>query len=350
MNDQITVNAVLALFGLTEPLEIKPYGRGLINDTWLVTQPGSRYILQRVNQRVFRNPPDISYNIQLAGKFLKKKHPDYLFVEPLKTVSGDLMASTPHGWFRLFPFVEGSHSIDVAATPEQAFEAARQFGRFTAYLSNFRALKLMITLPDFHNLGLRCDQFEKALKTTSENHLSAAADCIGALKAHSDIAATYHSICENPRILKRATHHDTKISNVLFDEQGRGLCVVDLDTLMPGYFISDFGDMMRTYLCPVSEEEKDLSLIEVRDDFYKAILNGYMSEMREILSEEEQQHVYYSGLFMTYMQALRFLTDYLNGDVYYGASYPGHNLVRAKNQVRLLECLLEKEHSLSKMH
>ena len=106
MNDKITVNAVLALFGLSEILELKPYGRGLINNTWLVEVPGKRFILQRINQEVFRNPPDIAYNVQLAGKYLKKIDPDYLFVEPLKTVSGDLMASTVRGWFRLFPFIE----------------------------------------------------------------------------------------------------------------------------------------------------------------------------------------------------------------------------------------------------
>ena len=129
----------------------------------------------------------------------------------------------------------------------------------------------------------------------------------------------------------------------MFDEEDNGLCVIDLDTVMPGYFISDLGDMMRTYLSPVSEEEKDLDKIEVRTEFFKAIIKGYLSEMSDELSELEKSSIIYAGKFMIYMQALRFLTDYLNNDIYYGSRYPDHNLVRAMNQAKLLEKYLEKE-------
>jgi hypothetical protein len=349
MNDKATVNAVLELFGITRLLSIKPFGNGLINRTWLAETPGNRYILQRINQSIFSNPPDIAYNIQLAGKFLKKNHPDYLFIEPMKTNTGDMMVSLDNGWYRLFPFVEQSHTLNVVQTPEQAFEAAQQFGRFTAHLSNFRALRLKITIPDFHNLTLRYYQFEQAIAASCTNRVTTAKKCIHGLQSNKRIVETYNNICTSHRMLKRATHHDTKISNVLMNEAGKGICVIDLDTLMPGYFISDFGDMMRTYLSPVSEEEKDLSLVEVRDDFYRAIEEGYMSEMGNILSEYEKGFLYFSGLFMTYMQALRFLTDYLNGDIYYTTTYPGQNLVRAENQYRLLQCLQEKEALLSKI-
>lgn len=347
MNDKNTAEAVLTLFGLTEPSEIKPYGRGLINHTWIAETAGKKYILQRINEEVFHNPPDIAYNIQLIGAYLEKNHPDYLFLNPLKTVSGDMMASTPGGWFRLFPFIEGSHTLDVVKTPQQAFEAAQQFGKFSANLADFRALKLKITLPEFHNLDLRYKQFEDALLTADTNRKQAAKPYTIRLKEQFHIVDTYNELCEDSQMTKRVTHHDTKISNVLLDEQGRGLCVIDLDTLMPGYFISDFGDMMRTYLSPVNEEEKDFSLIEVRDEFYWAIRDGYLSEMRTALTETEKRYVYYSGIFMTYMQALRFLTDFLNSDIYYGAEYPEHNLVRAGNQYRLLQCLLEKESELT---
>ena len=144
----------------------------------------------------------------------------------------------------------------------------------------------------------------------------------------------------------RVTHHDTKISNVLFGADDKALCVIDLDTIMPGYFISDVGDMMRTYLPTVSEEETDFSKIEVRDDVYKAIVQGYSNEMGEALSDEETKAFFYAGVFMIYMQALRFLTDHLNNDVYYGARYPNHNFVRAGNQIVLLQKLLEKRSSL----
>jgi Ser/Thr protein kinase RdoA (MazF antagonist) len=149
-----------------------------------------------------------------------------------------------------------------------------------------------------------------------------------------------YEICKI-RLKTRCTHHDTKISNVLFDHDDKGLCVIDLDTVMPGYFISDVGDMMRTYLCPVSEEEQDLSKITVRKEFYDAIVSGYLSEMGEELDETEKQYFHYAGEFMIYMQALRFLTDHINNDVYYGAKYEGHNFVRAGNQLTLLQRLME---------
>jgi hypothetical protein len=136
---------------------------------------------------------------------------------------------------------------------------------------------------------------------------------------------------------------------VLFDKHGKGICVIDLDTVMPGYFISDVGDMIRTYLSPVSEEEKDFNKIQIREDFFEAIANGYLSEMGGELSEVEIRHFVYGGMFMIYMQALRFLTDYLNNDIYYGAAYEGHNYLRAKNQVVLLEKLLEKKDKFNKM-
>jgi Ser/Thr protein kinase RdoA (MazF antagonist) len=150
----------------------------------------------------------------------------------------------------------------------------------------------------------------------------------------------------DPAFKRRVTHHDTKISNVLFDNQDKGLCVIDLDTVMPGYFISDVGDMLRTYLCPVSEEEKDFSKIIVRDEFYKAIINGYKEEMKNELTEKENKYFFYAGKFMIYMQALRFITDHINDDIYYGAKYEGQNLVRASNQMVLLQRYLEKENDL----
>jgi hypothetical protein len=136
---------------------------------------------------------------------------------------------------------------------------------------------------------------------------------------------------------------------VLFDTNGKSICVIDLDTVMPGYFISDVGDMMRTYLSPVSEEESDFTKIEVRNDFYQAIVSGYCKEMKDELTETERDYFLFAGKNMIYMQALRFFTDHINNDIYYGAKYPGQNFIRAKNQIVLLQCLLEKEKALTKL-
>ena len=151
----------------------------------------------------------------------------------------------------------------------------------------------------------------------------------------------YLALKRDPAFSLRVTHHDTKISNVLFDGRNRGLCVIDLDTVMPGYFISDVGDMIRTYVSAASEEVVDLSTVAVRREFYQAIREGYLGVMGDVLSATEGGRFFYAGLFMVYMQALRFLTDHLNGDVYYGARYEGHNFNRAANQVALLQKLIE---------
>jgi len=331
---------VLQQYGFSEnDCSIQPLGNGLINRTWLLVSAGKKYVLQKINHAIFRLPADIAYNIRLLADHLKQAHPDYLFVSPIRTLGGDDLVKTTNGYFRLFPFINNSHTIDVVEKPEQAYEAAKQFGKFTRLLSGFDAGRLKITLPDFHNLGLRYRQFEEAVVNGNAGRVKESATLIDFIKANKNIADEFEKSKANLKL--RCIHHDTKISNVLFDDAGKGLCVIDLDTVMPGYFISDIGDMMRTYLSPVSEEEKDFSRIRVRKEYYEAIENGYLSEMGVELTPIEKTFFHYSGKFMIYMQALRFLTDHLNNDKYYGAKYEGHNFIRAGNQVTLLQRLME---------
>ncbi|MBN8862187.1 MAG: aminoglycoside phosphotransferase family protein [Sphingobacteriales bacterium] len=340
--------SVLPAFGLNvAECRIHPFGSGLINHTWKIEQGDEAYILQSINQAVFKRPGDIAHNLQLLGSYLQQHHPGYRFIAPLATPQGDTLVYTAgSGYYRLFPFVSGSHSVDVVTTPGQAYEAARQFGGFTRRLSGFPVEQLHITIPSFHDLTLRYQQFLKAVENGDRERRLQSADLIRQATLHADIVTEFSKIRQHSGFRLRVTHHDTKISNVLFDSAGKGLCVIDLDTVMPGYFISDLGDMMRTYLSPVSEEEKDVEKIEVRASFYQAIVEGYLSEMRDELSEAERVHLFYAGKFLIYMQALRFLTDHLNKDVYYGASYPGHNFYRARNQFALLQRLVEKESGL----
>ncbi|MEO6290022.1 MAG: phosphotransferase, partial [Ginsengibacter sp.] len=172
---------------------------------------------------------------------------------------------------------------------------------------------------------------------------------IDAILKNKNIVNEFEKIKTNPQFKIRATHHDTKISNVLFDQNNKGLCVIDLDTLMPGYFISDLGDMLRTYLSPVSEEEADFSKIEIRKEYFASIIKGYLGELDNELTDVEKEHFVYSGKFMIYMQAIRFLTDHLNNDIYYGAKYDDHNFIRAGNQIVLLQKLADKEDELKQL-
>lgn len=337
------MDKILNAFGLTGA-KIEAFGTGLINHTWKVYTPKSNYILQKINDHVFKQPKDIAHNIRLVSNYLKQNHPDYFFVAPAVAVNGnDLVFCKEEGWFRLMPFVDNSKTYDVVQTPEQAYEAAKQFGRFTKLLSHFDARQLKITIPEFHNLGLRYQQFLHASENGNRERIEVSQNIIDELLQHKSIVDEYKSIISDPQFKLRVTHHDAKISNVLFDQNNKGLCVIDLDTVMPGYFISDIGDMMRTYLSPVSEEENDFEKILVRNAFYNAIVEGYIEEMKDELTPTEKNHFLFAGKFMTYMQALRFLTDHLNNDIYYGAKYEGHNLMRAKNQATLLQRLTEME-------
>jgi Ser/Thr protein kinase RdoA (MazF antagonist) len=317
-------------------LKIEPFGSGLINHTWMVTGEKGAYILQRINKQVFKDPGIIADNLHRLDSYLKTNAPSYLFVAPLQAKDGRLMVSEGNDDYRLFPFIEGSHSVNSLQTAGEAYEAAKQFGLFSRLLKDYDLSSLGYPLKDFHNLSLRLQQFNKALANASgERKLNAKAEIDKVLEL-TDIASAYENIVNNKTIPLRVIHHDTKINNVLFDKENKGLCVIDLDTVMPGYFISDVGDMMRTYLSEANEEETDLDKVSVREDVFAAIYKGYMEEMGDVLTEKEKELFIYSGKFLIYMQAIRFLADYLNGDTYYPTRYPEHNLVRTRNQLRLL--------------
>ncbi len=334
---------ILSAYGFSATISITPHGTGLINHTWIVRNDKDTYILQQINAQVFAQPQLIADNIEMVGHYLADHYPTAIFPRPIKSLAGQTLINTgDNSYYRLFPFIANSVSIDVASTPRQAFEAGRQFGGFTRMLADFPVEHLHETLPHFHDLSLRYHSFGEALQNGSAPRIDKAAPIIDYLQSQSGIVTQYENILTNPGFKRRVTHHDTKISNVLFDKQGNGICVIDLDTVMPGYFISDVGDMFRTYLSPVTEEEKDVEKIQVRQEYFEAIVKGYMQEMKDILTPEEQQTFVYAGEFMLYMQALRFLTDYLNNDIYYGRQYEDHNYVRALNQTTLLQRFQEQ--------
>ena len=328
-------------------VDIASYGSGLINHTWKVVAGNNVYILQRVNTTVFSKPQDIAFNIAAIGEYLADHAPDYFFVRPVVALNGaDLVTDDAGHCYRLFPFVSGSKSIDVVQHAAQAYEAARQFGMFTKMLSEFNMDSLKETLPDFHNLSLRYSQFEHAVETGNSERIKKSMEAITYLQSQQKLETFFRELITNDAFRKRVTHHDTKISNVLFDANDKAICVIDLDTVMPGYFISDVGDMMRTYLSPAGEDETDLSLVQIRTDIFRAIVQGYLEQMKDELTTAEKKCFVYAGQFMIYMQALRFLADYLQNDRYYSIRYEDHNYSRALNQIRLLQLLEEEEAAL----
>lgn len=345
------IDDILRIYGIDpQESQVQSLTSGLINSTWKVSWKEKDFIVQRINNQVFKKPFEVAENIRMIDEYLKQHYPAYLFVSPVQNLKGgDIYFDETRGYFRIFPFIKGSHTINVVSNPEQAFEAAFQFGKFTRLLSGFNAARLNITIPDFHNLTLRYAQFQTALKNGDPGRIRESSQWIAEINKYVGIVDSFEKLRRNAQVKFRVTHHDTKISNVLFDDEDRGLCVIDLDTVMPGYFISDVGDMMRTYLSPANEEDQDFDKIEIREDYFRAIVNGYLSNMGDELTPDERELILYSGLFLIFMQAIRFLADYFNRDVYYGARYEKQNLVRGGNQVVLLKRLDEKREILEKI-
>jgi Ser/Thr protein kinase RdoA (MazF antagonist) len=332
------LSGVLKQYGLAaDQFSISPIGSGYIHLTFLMTGE-KKYVLQRVNKNVFTNPGLIASNLKIAASHLALHFPDYLFLAVLPTVSGEQMAYDSEGFpWRIFPYFENTYTIDRVETEQQAFSAAAEFGRLSFYLKDAPVAMFRETIERFHDLGWRYEQFEDSLKNGLPSRMDEASEVIDAALEFRFLVDKYKELVER-RILKlRITHNDTKINNILFDARtNKAVAAIDLDTLMPGYFIYDIGDMIRTFVSPVDEEEADLDKIIVRPGIYRAIVDGYLSQMNGELTQEEKNEIAFAGMMMTYIMALRMLTDFLNGDVYYQIRYPGQNLRRAKNQFRLL--------------
>lgn len=345
--------SILEAYNLTRKnINIQQIGSGLINGTYLLTDlsDGNKFVLQHINTIVFTNPEAIASNIEAVANFLKTNFPDYLFPAPLQTVANQRMHLHEGKYWRLMPFVDDTVALDTLSTPKQAFEAAKQFGKLSRLLNNFDSSKLQPTIIGFHDLTLRFEQFTQALNQAKAETKNKANQEIETAFAFEHILNQYSKLKGNADFPDRVMHHDTKISNALLDKNTfEGVCVIDLDTLMPGKFISDLGDMMRTYLCEFSENEKDISKINIRIDYFSAMIEGYLSEMSDILTNIEKELILFSGKYIIYMQALRFLTDFLNENIYYPISYPEQNLDRARNQFKLLEELIKNEDQLQQL-
>ncbi|HMT77126.1 MAG: aminoglycoside phosphotransferase family protein [Saprospiraceae bacterium] len=321
---------------------------GLINQTYKVHIGDAYYVLQRINSNVFAHPEIIHNNLDLLKKYISGKEVDMPLILPLSDQEGKSMYFDGEEFYRFFPWISDSLTIEVVKTPHQAYEAAKQFARFTAVFNDFDLTQLQPVILDFHNLQWRFTQFQAALEAGNHSRIKQSKDLIQAMLHQKPLVDQYNQITVSPFFRTRVMHHDAKISNVLLDNKDCGICVIDLDTVMPGYIISDWGDMVRTYVCPVSEEESDFSKIYVRKDYFDAIQEAYLSELGSLMSELEKNSLHLSGQILVYMQALRFMTDFLLNDQYYGAAYEGHNFIRAGNQMHLLQALQSFDDSTSR--
>lgn len=338
---QHTVPAEIAhAFGFSPQAKISLLGSGHIHQTLLV-EGKDKLVLQRINKNVFTKPEVIARNNRLAAEYLSIHHPEYLFPKTLPDQQGrELVYATDGFPWRVYPLIENTLTVDFVTSTEQAFEAATGFGMLTRNLNGIDCTQFEPTLDRFHDLQWRYEQFETELAGATPPLIQQAEAEIKLAKEFMFLVQQYNTLLKSGALAIRITHNDTKINNILFDASTRkAVCVIDLDTLMPGYFIYDLGDMVRTCVCPVSEEEQNITRIAFRKEIYDALLEGYLSQMKAYMSAQELQAVPFAGKMMTYIMALRFLADYLRGNTYYTIHYPEQNLVRARNQLHLLQLL-----------
>jgi Ser/Thr protein kinase RdoA (MazF antagonist) len=277
-------------------------------------------------------------NIHRVAGHLSQQPYSYKILRPLAAKDSSLVfKENASSYWRLFPFFENTTTFDKVESEGQAYQAAKAFGAFARALDGMDVSTLHTTIPGFHDGLARLAQFKEILQKAIPARLKEASDEVETVLDNQLI----FSKIANLGLPLRAIHHDTKINNLLFDKNTLNpVAVVDLDTVMPGLILSDFGDMLRTFTCPADEDEADLSKVEMRWPVYEAVLEGFLAEMGSLLAPAERDNLKAAGPWLTLMQAIRFLGDYLAGDVYYKTKYPEHNLVRARNQLALYRSML----------
>ena len=337
--------------------EVKIHGGGHINDSYRIvnTKPGQPdYLLQRVNHYVFKDVELLMQNLVLVTDHIaakvEKDYPGELERHTLTIISaidGKSFFRDPEGnYWRVLRFIEDHLAFESTTDPAIAYEGARMFGGFTKMLDDLPVKGIGTIIPDFHNMKWRHTQLEESIKNDAVGRLKLVKEEINYIESSSKLMLTIHELGEKGAIPLRITHNDTKISNVLFDADRKGLCVIDLDTTQPGYVTSDFGDGIRTLTNTGEEDDENLDRVTMDLALYEAFASGFLDSTREILSKTEIDSLVYAGLLFPYMQAVRFLADYLAGDVYYKIKHKEHNLVRTRAQIKLAQ---DGESKLEKM-
>lgn len=321
-----------------------PFGSGHINETYLVeTKDGHRYILQKINRYVFKDPIAVMENCIAVTRFLSEKDPDPRHVlRYIPTHSGGYLHVDASGeYWRMYVYLEG-FCLDMPESHEDLYQSALAFGRFQTLLADFPAHTLHETIPHFHDTPRRYAQLRASMDADPAGRLAACRDTADRLLSHEDIASVLQRALEKGQLPLRVTHNDTKLNNVLLDSKTReGLCLLDLDTVMPGLSLHDFGDAVRFGAATAPEDAPDASAMGLDLEAYRAYVRGYL-ESANMLTQQELQYIPVSPIVLTLETAVRFLKDHLDGDVYFHIAYPGHNLVRAKAQLALAEDMIQK--------
>lgn len=330
-------------------LTVRPLGEGIINTTYAAELSGKKYVLQMVNTHVFPDPDAVMENTVRVTEWMRKrlteegKDPSRRVLEFLPCDLGGYLFRTGDGevW-RCSKFIEGAEAHTVLNDPKLLLEAGRGYGEFQRLNRDFPAEVLHEVLPGFHNTANRYQAFLDAIEADAVGRVKEVSQEIEFFKSHSELATAITSRLESGELPLRVTHNDTKLSNVLLDnETGEAVAVIDLDTVMPGSVLYDFGDAIRTGAASASEDEPNLDKMKFLPEYYEAFKQGFLEGCGDILEPAEKDNLLLGAKVITYEQGLRFLTDYLNGDTYYKTVFPGHNLVRTRTQIKMLSGMPE---------
>lgn len=342
---------ILDQFTLAEKVvSAEPFGNGHINDTLKVTNEKGeiKYVLQRINHLIFTNVDMLQNNINTVTTHIRKKLEakgesdiDRKVLTFLPTKDGKPYYFDGDSYWRVCLFIPNSKSYEEV-TPELSYEAGKAFGDFQSMLSDLPEGSLGETIPNFHNMEFRLQQFHDAVKANVAGRLEEVKDLIEEVEKRAEAMCIQERLYREGKLQKRTNHCDTKVNNMMFDaDTDKVLCVIDLDTVMPGFVLSDIGDFIRTGANTGAEDDENLDNVNVNMDIFKAYTRGYMETAKAFLSPLEISLLPYGGRLLTYMQTVRFLTDYINGDTYYKIHSPKHNLIRTKAQFKLLQSLEE---------
>lgn len=349
---------VRQFLGSDRPARIEPFGPGHINASYLVTTSAPlprRLLLQRLNTDVFKSPEWVFENIarvtaHIAGRLSEANLADgeRRTLQLLSTPAGQpfLRDELGHYW-RLYPYIERTRTYTAIRNPHQAEQAARAFGTFQTWLYDLPAPRLHETIPGFHDTPRRLAAFRAALDADAFGRAADAQAEVAFAQEQAELANALTSAALLGELPERIVHNDAKITNVLFDaDTDESLCVVDLDTVMPGLAMHDFGDMMRTMATTAEEDEPDVDRVRLDLGLFAGLARGYLDATRSFLTQAEREQLVTAGIVITYEQGLRFLTDYLAGDAYYRTSRPAHNLERCRTQFKLVREFLAREEAL----
>jgi thiamine kinase-like enzyme len=342
-------------------LEVRLYGQGYINDTYLgvyQAETGQRKVVfQRINTNVFRRPEEVMENIWRVTQHARSKieaaggDPQRETLTLIPTRAGGWWLQAPNGeaW-RAYHYIEGARAVETAENLQQVYAAARAFGQFMAQMDDLPGPRLHETIPDFHHTPRRLDTFVNILNADPAGRAAEAHAEIEFLLQRAAEASVVVDLLALGRLPERVTHNDTKLNNVLIDSQtGAGICVIDLDTTMPGSALYDFGDLIRMGAATAAEDERDLSRVHVDMDLFAALARGYLDAAGALLQPAEWDLLAFAGRLITYEQALRFLGDHLNGDQYYKTRYPGQNLDRARTQIHMQKMMERSQAEMEKV-